>query len=391
MKKRILFITYEDPFLGVAGDFIGTRTLVKCFESIAADFDLLSFRNIGNKSNNNLLEIYFKNIVFIPFKSRNKFRLVVSKYPAAISNRHRSAFINKMLQMVEDNKYNYIIVNHLKMSYLIDYLDNASAKKIFISHNVEQLLTRTLYEYTKSFFNRLMYYQEYVKTRIYENKFLNKFDIITAVSDKDLSFFTTKYKNAEISLLPPFVFEEIKLNTTKVFSNKIILCGSFFWEPKQENLIRLLDSKKIGLLKANKIELLIVGNAPDKITNYINSRFDFVKMTGFVEDTKIYYKDAKVALVPELLGGGFKLKIAESISEKVPIVAFNVAITDFDMKNGVHFVGVDTFDEMIQESINLFFDPERQVEIANNAYQLFAKKYAFDKIEATVANFFNRT
>ena len=96
-------------------------------------------------------------------------------------------------------------------------------------------------------------------------------------------------------------------------------------------------------------------------------------MTGSVDSVLPYYKGADIALVPELLGGGFKLKIAEAVSQNVPFIAIKEALTDDDMKNGKNCICVSNFEEMVAATISLLASKD---ELAENARAMMKKKYS---------------
>lgn len=379
---KILFISYCDPTKIKTGDNIYTLNILSNLKAIHADVHFLSFNDKDLEiSNNNVLNRYCRKITFIPFTHMSKIKLVLSNYPASIKSRKNPLMIYTVQVVLNSDDYDFVMVNHFKMSYVLEFVNKLNFKSVFISHNVESILSESLYRFTKNPIKFFLFYQEYLKVKFYERKYLMGYDIITGISDFDVNYFKNQFKNKKTYLLPAVVKNESMPFKTGSDQKKVILCGSFFWEPKIENLMRLLNAKNFKKLYEKGIKLIIVGNAPPELVEKINREYIGVEMTGYVLNTFDYYHNAKIALVPELLGGGFKLKIAEAISFNRPIIALRESITDYDMKDGIHFLRANTFEEIIESTIDLIQNEEKMNFLSKNALNLFREKYSEKAIQ----------
>ena len=85
-------------------------------------------------------------------------------------------------------------------------------------------------------------------------------------------------------------------------------------------------------------------------------------------------------MVPELAGGGFKLKIAEAVEHHIPIVAIRGSITDSNMQPGRHYLEATDFDDLIDRAIALVHDRDLQRDITENAVRLFKATYSLDAV-----------
>lgn len=148
-------------------------------------------------------------------------------------------------------------------------------------------------------------------------------------------------------------------------------------DSKTLNLRRLLNTRNIGEIKQNGYELLIIGRAPKEEIEKGNA-IDGVFVSGEVDSVEPYYEQASVALVPELAGGGFKLKIAEAVQHHLPIVAIKGSVTDLEMKSGVHYIEVETFEELITAGIALMKDIKTIKSLVVNANNLFKDRYSIE-------------
>ena len=355
-RKKILFITYENPFDRDNGDRIYTCNFLDALIDLNCDINIIGYDNQNSKRDNNHHNVKIPqdiNFTLIPFKQVSKLKLIFSLLPGMIVNRKRKSFVNLVESHLKENKYNYIFINHQKMVFsLLPIIKlNLLSKLIFISHNAEYLLSLNNAKNSRKIVERFIYLQDAFKTKLYERKWLNYFDLRTTISEYDQDYYTINLKHQHIKVLRPVLHRSSLINEKEKKINEIILVGSFLWGPKTENLISFLNSKNFKQLYANNINLTIVGNAEPLLVKKINSKYKGVFMTGKVESVDSYYSKAKIAINPEVLGGGFKLKVAEAALQKTAIFSVKGAITKCNLEKNKHFIESSDFEELINKVI----------------------------------------
>jgi glycosyltransferase involved in cell wall biosynthesis len=101
--------------------------------------------------------------------------------------------------------------------------------------------------------------------------------------------------------------------------------GSFRWVVKQENLRRFIELADPIFLQ-HGIELDVVGDVPDPLLATLQRRVRATRFHGFVQDPSRLLGNARMAVVPEAIGGGFKLKFLDYFFARVPVVTLTQAI-----------------------------------------------------------------
>ena len=378
--KKILFITYNNPEKASRGDDLYSWNIIN---SIKHDKNIYLhvvayYEDAKDKKQKySKLENVADKLTYVPFIYKNILAIGFSRYPAMISNRKTPQMIKKVIDILNKEKFDAIFVNMFRLGYLINYIKPFPGVKVFISHNVETQLSYSTYIYQKNPIKKLAYYLDYIKTKYYEKKFISQFDCITTICDVDKETFSTMF-HKQIEVLPPVInIDNCKIDTSHI-EDKFIICGAFHWGPKYVNLKLLLASKNIGKYKESGHELMIVGRANKKDVDYVNKNYPGIHMTGPVETVIPYYEKARIAIVPELVGGGFKLKIAEAVQYSKPIVAIKGSVTDKSMIPGKHYIEADNFDDLIIKSLELMNSPKLQSDLVYNARQLFKNRYTKD-------------
>lgn len=379
--KKILFITYNNPEKASRGDDLYTWNIINSIKHnkdiylhVVAYYEEAKDKYITYSE----LEQKADKLTYVPFIYKNILSIGFSKYPAMISNRKTPQMIKKVTEILQEEKYDAIFVNMFRLSYLIEYIKEFPGTKIFISHNLETQLSHSTYIYQNNPIKKLAYYLDYLKTQYYEKKYITQFDYITTICDVDKELFKKFIPNKPIEVLPPVInIDNCNIDTKKV-ENKFIICGAFHWGPKYVNLKLLLNASNISKFKETKYELMIVGRANQSDVDYVNKNFPGIHMTGPVESVVPYYEKSRIAIVPELVGGGFKLKIAEAVQYSKPIVAIKGSVTDRTMVPGTHYIEAETFEDLISKSIELMQNSKLQSELVYNARELFRNRYSIE-------------
>ncbi|WP_194774668.1 glycosyltransferase [Pararhodonellum marinum] len=388
MSKKVLFVTYENPFTKNSGDSIYTCNILEGLISLEFELDIIYYdSNEKEKLINSIDAEKFNKTEVVEFRQKHPIHFIFSHYPGMVVNRISKQFNGQLSDMIKNQKYDFIFVNHQKMLFTLSVLLDAKpfSKLIYISHNVEYLLSFNLAKYNKSIWKKALYWQDSIKTKWYERKHLAHFDAVTAISEHDAQYFEEAYGIEKVGIFRPVVKPKSKvLDMSKKKFNKLIIGGSFDWPPKKENLLMFLNASNFKDLDANGIQLVIAGKADPKFVNWVNNKYQGVFMTGAVPSLEPYYEECGIAIVPERLGGGFKLKVVEAAISKTAIFAISGAITKSNFLRDKHFVEKPDFEELISEIIKVQKSPEDFSDKIESAYQIAINEYTLGALKEQI-------
>jgi hypothetical protein len=102
------------------------------------------------------------------------------------------------------------------------------------------------------------------------------------------------------------------------------MMGSFQWVVKQENLARFVEIAD-PIFKEHEIELDVIGEVPRELLATLQARCRATHFHGFVADVAPFFTRARIGVVPESIGGGFKLKFLDYIFGRVPVATVSQA------------------------------------------------------------------
>jgi hypothetical protein len=109
--------------------------------------------------------------------------------------------------------------------------------------------------------------------------------------------------------------------------------GSFLWSAKKHNLFAFLVAA-YDLFRRNGIEIYVVGLMRDDLRREIAQRWPAVTVTGKVDQVTPYLEDARIGVIPEEAGGGFKLKALDYVFHRVPLFSLQGCVNDLQLVHG---------------------------------------------------------
>ena len=119
-------------------------------------------------------------------------------------------------------------------------------------------------------------------------------------------------------------------------------------------------------------------------------RYPKVAFKGFVDDIPAYLADVRLALIPDDLGGGFKMRALTLAFQRVPILGLRSAMVGTTFEPGVHYHAVDSLEEMAQVLPALVDDPDRLNALQNAAFDHCAAHFDWDERGMRLAQFGQR-
>jgi polysaccharide biosynthesis protein PslH len=198
---------------------------------------------------------------------------------------------------------------------------------VHVSHNHEEMLWGTMArEAQGSVLKRLALRNNANKVSVLERRVVRNVDLLTTITDEDrASLGAGLAKDRSFSLTPGYTgWVAAERRITAATPRRAIIMGSFRWIVKQDNLARFVEMAD-PIFAEQGIELDIIGDVPQPLLARLQSRCRATRFHGFVTDAGPLMGNARIAVVPEAIGGGFKLKFLDYIFGRVPVATVRQA------------------------------------------------------------------
>ena len=356
----VLYLTKVFPFGAErAGDAVYSAGLVKAFGQFAK-VTVLTYgdRNSDDDFHGVDSEISWK---FVSQNTSHRWMSLLSSEPL-ISYRHKSNDFLREFKGLLEVDWDVIVFDNLAMIFAFRYYlsrtVNKKAVTLYVAHEAEHHIRREKYNaYRLSFLGAFAAKWDLVKIKTAERYLAHNADVTTLINSADLSLIDGLPEEKSLVISPGY-HDEIKpywpLNET---DRTVVVLGGRTSEQKKL-ILREWLLVSYPLFEKAHIRTIIIGAIDKDLQEFINKTYPNVRIEGFVEDPYPYLKSARLGVIPDTLGGGFKLRLLTHVFSHVPIFGLHKAIIGLPTSNKVGFSGSETLEELAKEIVARIDDLE---------------------------------
>ncbi|MFT3735054.1 MAG: glycosyltransferase [Rhodocyclaceae bacterium] len=327
---RCLWISREIPFPADAGDRIYSASMARALHEAGVQVRLLGFDGAAPPPADWPVEVRG-----VPGERNTAWRALVSSLPLAAALHATPAYAD-LLTMQLREPWDFIVIDSYGSGWALDAClqlrDAAQAKGqlapvlVYLSHNHEESLWRSLAREGASLLRRLMLRQNYWKVRALEQRLVREVHLVAAITAEDADSYARQVADKRTVVLTPGYSGPVmpERDIVPACPRRVLLIGSFRWVVKQENLRRFLEIAD-ARFEQSGIECDVIGDVPRELLERLQGRMHATRFYGFLDDVKPFLASARMAVVPEFIGGGFKLKYLDYIFGRVPVATISAA------------------------------------------------------------------
>lgn len=331
-KKQIALVTLA-PFVPIdsGGKLATANTILPLADEY--DYHLFTFDD-GNNSYLQYRDKYdelFKSVTLIPkpkmlheLKNKEKVILVLKhiiyRLPLFDISFYSREMVDAVRKLQSENGLDIIEAHNLHCSYLKRFLPKVPM--ILVNHNIEGDLFPFWEPSTSSKIKRLFWKISSKISR--KNTFNVEIGNIYKIESK---IFMSREDMARVNAVKsycefiPIAFEP-KGSATKRIDNKlhVLWLGGFGWYPNEEGMRWFISEVYPLIIENDNIVFHIVGASPFKELLDLHQPGRFEVM-GRVDDLEPFFDISQVLISPILSGSGVRIKILESMSKGLAVIA----------------------------------------------------------------------
>lgn len=288
-------------------------------------------------------------------------------------------FVNKnvvkaLAELLQKEKFDIIQVEGAQVGYLIETIKRHTKTPVVMrAHNVESKIWERLSKQESNPFKK--WYLSYLAKGIdwYEQKYLNQYDQIIAITDRDKQVFEAKGIKVNVSVVPAGIdFNKFSLKSVNTLTKTIFTLGDLNWKPNEEGLKWFLECVWDKVLKAcPEMKFHIAGkNIPKwlKKGDYKN-----IKLHGFIDSAEEFMTTYDLMIVPLLSGSGMRLKIIEGMALKKNILTTTLGAEGIEYADNKNIYIRDKEEDWLKLISAYYRGKINSTEVGENAHQ-FAKE-----------------
>ncbi|MBI3503131.1 MAG: glycosyltransferase family 4 protein [Bacteroidetes bacterium] len=394
---RILQLCNKFVYPAKDGGAIAVINLTKSFSLQGCDVTVLAMNTSKHKFDlKNLPEEIKKLADWIAIDVDNE----IKKFPALwnlLQNRSyniqrfiSSQYNDKLIELLHQKEFDIIQLEGLYLSPYVESIRAFSETKIVMrSHNIEHEIWERIAENEKSFLKK--WYLKILARQLkkYEIERLNKYDMITSVTERDAEKLKSFGCELPMHICPaPYDETVLKPDKTKMEFPSVFFIGALDWLPNVEGLKWFLENvwEKV-YHQFPDLKFYIAGRNAKKFS--VDAKKNIV-MVGEVENAYNFMNSKGIMIVPLLSGSGIRVKIIEGMALGKTIISTSLGAEGIPCKDGQNILIADTpetFAEKISKCINetMFFSI-----IGDNAQQFARQRFSSHEVTNKLLEFFKQ-
>jgi glycosyltransferase involved in cell wall biosynthesis len=311
----------------------------------------------------------------VPGRARSRLRSLFSRLPMVGARFATAQYRKAIARELASHDYDVVIFDQYGMSWAVTQVRRLAHNQpvlVQVAHNFETALNEQIARnFSGDFVRKRLLMENARKTRRAEQHLCSSCDLLVTLTEQDRAAFSELNPSLACVVLPPgYAGEKQTIRTLSDRTpRRAIIVGSFRWIAKQINLERLLEAANVVFTRHN-IELHIVGFVPEPLLSRLQSRFRWVVFRGFVDDLGEECRNARVALIPEEVGGGFKLKTLDYIFSRVPVASVRAALNGIPDRLQSQFIVESDITALLDTIVAVINDIDRLNRMQKRAFEL---------------------
>jgi len=334
---KILWLTFHDPVPAISGQYLYSSGLISAVGRAGVAVDVAALARPDGRHFNEQREGTITWHLAAGGEWQSSERLL-SRLPRITLRCATSNMRSSVESLLKANRYDAIVFDSICVGWALSLKTLREAARnavlVHIAHNHERTAAERMAERESRFFRKLIRQDEARKIDALERRLIAQSHFSTSNTPEDLATFESENPGKRFLLLPPG-YSGRRVASRRIDPNvprRAILVGSFNWEPKRTSLEAFLDVAA-PLFSSSRIEFQVVGSAEESYLDWLRSRFPSVVFTGRVPEIFDRLAKARIAVVPDYLGG-FKLKSLDYAFNRIPIFALQGSVPGVPLEEG---------------------------------------------------------
>ncbi len=239
------------------------------------------------------------------------------------------------------------------------------------------------------FYKRPLLREEYRRLKQYETDIFHDFDRRIIISDQDAKLIGGSNSNFDFDIIPNGVDTEFYKPEPVSRTIDLLFTGNMQYAPNVNCVVFLMEQVFPLLLKEMPhIQLIAAGKDPSSVLRRLESKH--LHLTGWVDDLRSYYRQARIFVAPMQIGIGMQNKILEAMAMGMPVVTSSLANNAIGGEHGKHLWVADQPQKVAEAIIYLLSNTEYALQLGRNARDFMTNQYSWQKQNNRLCRLFEK-
>ena len=372
---------------------------IKTFASIQAlsrehTVDLLCFYEKENLDEaEKVLKQYCRNVIMLPIRvttSENygyillqAVKSLLTSLPLCVYKYKQKGMEDAIQSIVAKNSYQIVYFNLLQIYSYRELIRKLlpKAKIVLDTQNCETQIFRRYAKESKNLIKKFYLLLEATKLQRFESASIQDADKLILLSTEDRQILEKMVGKPLACEIIPIAVQEpdyVKMPQTIASVQKpcILFLGTLTWAPNNEGMIWFMENVMPQLQDTlGDFSMFIVGKNPSDTLKALTGQYKNVTVTGYVDSVVPYFEKCDFMVVPLFVGSGQRVKIIESFSRGMPVVATSIGAEGLHYTDGQDILIANTAEEFL-ECIQRICNADLRKKLSVGGRKLYEKYYS---------------
>jgi glycosyltransferase involved in cell wall biosynthesis len=253
------------------------------------------------------------------------------------------------------------VLDSYAAGWVLDALGPDAPPVCYVAHNWEEQTTRDIARAFRGPFGKGLFLKlNAARTRRLERRMVERARLVVALTDSDRRNLLRGAPGKPAVLIPPGYTGESRADRVigAEVPRRLVMLGSVQWIAKQMNLAAFLRTADPAFAAAG-ITLDIVGDVAAALQREWVPKVRATRFLGFVDDVNAVLDQARMGLLIDTLGGGFKLKVLSYLQARTPVAALGGSFEGIPDSVARHFLVAPDAERLVPEIVAAIDDLPR--------------------------------
>ncbi|MGE2724332.1 glycosyltransferase [Mycolicibacterium pulveris] len=315
-----------------------------------------------------------------------RMKSVLSRWPLIAWKGATPDFLDELDTLLQNDGWDALVLDNIGLAYALPRVEayrraHPETKVLYVSHEWEyQTRARKYRSYRMNLAARLMVQLDLRKVKRWEDALIARCDIVTVINPSDLHPFRLIDPNRKyLPITPGYDGPAVSARRiTNETPRRVLMLGGRRSEQKQQVLLDWLATAYERLVAAD-IELVVAGDIDSELFQRVCREYPKTRVLGFVDDLTSLIAEARIGLIADTVGGGFKLRLLTHVFNRLPIVGLAAAIDGLPTPAGDGYLTAATVDDLATLICDVIDDLERLNAVQDRAYRDCAPAFSWEE------------
>ncbi len=305
------------------------------------------------------------NWTLLPAKQRGDLRRVLSRWPTKIGD----IWGKDYRQAVQDalrHEPKVVVIDHMRAAGALPTLPR-ELPFVYVSHNDEYAVKRLAVKSKTRPHETAAFAADAMKHRVYEDWLIRRAALVSAITPEDADALGRRSGRRDVVYAPPrWRGPRVEERTiTASTPREVLLMGSLGWEEKRRNLAELLHAIA-ERRDDDRLAITVTGGGYS--AGDLETQFPEVEFHDYVDDLATLKERARLGVIYEPVGGGFKMKALDYVFSRIPLVVRRGSAVGLGLSPGTDYLEADELDELAELVHDVIDDIDRLNDLQLRAY-----------------------